>query len=424
MGACIWYVSKYVAPPGMGSAGGRGYQLMKELARAGDRVVIITSDSNHLAQAPALNRPYLHQSVDGMDLWWIRTFRYQMAKSFRRMLSWLDFEWRLFRMPKKTLPVPDVVVVSSLSLLTILNGFLLRRRYGCRLVFEVRDIWPLTLTEEGGFKPFNPLIRLLAFVERQAYRRADAIVGAMPNLAEHVAKVLGFERSVECVPMGYDEQAIANVLPLNDGYARDFIPEGKFIVAYVGTIGITNALETFLECASELSGHRGIHFLLVGDGDLRDVYTRRYGHLPNLSFGTRIRKEMVQSVLERCDLLYFSTYRSEVWRYGQSLNKVIDYMLSGKPIVASYSGFPSMINEADCGCFVPSGDVQALKAAILRFVAMDPGMREEMGRRGRQWILTHRNYAVLARHYRSILFARPLSSPHHAMTTSAIRSQR
>jgi glycosyltransferase involved in cell wall biosynthesis len=400
----VWYVSKYVAPPGKGSASGRGYLLMKELARSGDRVVIITSDSNELAQVPVLDRPYMHQSIDGMDLWWVRTLKYQVAKSARRILSWMDFEWRIFRMPKKELPTPDVLVVSSLSLLTILNGFLLRRRYGCRLVFEIRDIWPLTLTEEGGFRPSNPFVMLLAMIEWLGYRYSDAIVGTMPNLGEHVNKVLGHVRPVSCVPMGFDEQVHAEVLPLPAGYVADYIPEGKFIVAHVGSMGISNALDTFLECALQLRDRTNIHFLLVGDGDLRVAYQRRYGHLPNISFGVKVRKEIVQSVLQRCDLLYFATHVSEVWRYGQSLNKMIDYMLSGKPILASHTGFPSMINEADCGRFVPSGDVKALKNEIVRMTAMTPEARAEMGQRGRQWILAHRNYRALARDYRAILF--------------------
>lgn len=424
MGSCVWYVSKYVSPPGVGSAGSRGYLLMKELARAGDRVVIITSDSNHLARLPKLERRYLQQSVDGMDVWWIRTFRYKAAKSLRRILSWLDFEWRLFRMPKQELPAPDAVVVSSLSLLTVLNGFLLRRRYGCRLVFEVRDIWPLTLTEVGSFKPYSPLIWPLALLERLGYRHADAIVGTMPNLGEHVAEVLGYERSVVCVPMGYDEQSTATNVPLPDGYIREYFPEGKFIVAYVGTIGISNALDTLLECASLLSSHPHIRFLLVGDGDLRSDYMIRYGHLSNVSFGGGVRKEAVPSVLERCDLLYFATHASKLERYGQSLNKVVDYMLSGKPIVASYSGFPSMINEADCGRFVPAGNVKALQAAILDFVAMKPGERKDMGCRGREWILKHRSYEVLARHYRSVLLGLEPASPQRAATVGAVRSQR
>ena len=76
----------------------------------------------------------------------------------RRILSWLDFEWQLLGLPKEKLQTPDVVIVSSLSLLTILNGLLWKVRYKCRLIFEVRDIWPLTVTEEGGFTSWNPFV--------------------------------------------------------------------------------------------------------------------------------------------------------------------------------------------------------------------------------------------------------------------------
>lgn len=128
MALAIWYVSKYVAPPGGGTAGGRGYLLMKELAQLGHRVVIVTSDSNLLAAPPRLDTSYLFQDVDGLQLCWVRTMKYSVAKSMRRILSWLHFEWRLLWLPKRQLPTPDVVVVSSLSPLTVLNGFLWRVR--------------------------------------------------------------------------------------------------------------------------------------------------------------------------------------------------------------------------------------------------------------------------------------------------------
>ena len=41
--------------------------------------------------------------------------------------------------------------------------------------------------------------------------------------------------------------------------------------------------------------------------------------------------------------------KSKVWDYGQSMNKIVDYMMAGKPVVASYSGYPSMLNEAGSG---------------------------------------------------------------------------
>ncbi len=393
-----------MAPPAKVSAGGRGYLIMQALTQMGYRSVIITSDSNQLAEVPKLEEPYLMQDIDGIQLWWVRTMKYSVAKSLRRIMSWLDFEWRLWRLPKNMLPKPDVVVVSSLSLLTVVNGFLLRRRFKCRLVLEIRDIWPLTITEEGDFSRWNPLVLGLGLIERLGYRYADAIVGTMPNLGEHVASVLGWSKTTHCIPMGVDEAALMMGDPLPVEYIERHIPHDKFIVAHAGTIGITNALETLLDCAEQMQIDTRVHFLVVGEGDLKTHYQQKYAHLSNLTFAPRVPKQMVQAVLSHCDLLYFSVHDSTVWRYGQSLNKVIDYMLSGKPVVASYSGYPSMINEAECGSYVPAGDLPALRREVQRYASMESSQREEIGQRGRDWILSNRRYESLAKNYLSILF--------------------
>lgn len=401
--ACIWYVSKYVTPPSLGSAGGRGYLIMRELARLGHTCVIITSDSNQLIDVPELAQAYVRQDVEGMQLWWVKTFRYQVAKSVRRIVSWLDFEWRLWRMPKDDLPRPDAVVVSSLSLLTVLNGLWLRRQFGCRLTLEIRDIWPLTITEEGGVSQWNPVVLGLGWIEKIGYHYADVLVGTMPNLAEHVLRVLGYAKTTHCIPMGVDESALTSNSELPLSYVKLYMPQDKFIVVHAGTIGITNALDTLLDCATQMQDWAHVHFLVVGDGDLRAHYQKKYAHLSNLTFAPKVPKAMVQAVLAHCDLLYFSVHVSKVWRFGQSLNKVIDYMLAGKPIVASYTGYPSMINEADCGTFVPAGDVPALQAEIERYAAMTSQERNEIGAKGRAWILANRSYRQLAQNYLEIM---------------------
>jgi hypothetical protein len=155
---------------------------------------------------------------------------------------------------------------------------------------------------------------------------------------------------------------------------------------------------------NELSVNPAIHFLVVGDGDLREHYQTKYGHLSNLTFAPKVPKRMVQSVLAKCDLLYFAVHVSAVWRFGQSLNKVIDYMLAGKPIVASYTGYSSMINEAGCGTYVPAGDLSKLRAEIARYRELSNSERNAVGAKGRNWILEHRNFQALARDYLAILF--------------------
>jgi len=395
---CIWFISKYASPLKYGFAS-RHFYLSKVFSALGYRTIIISSDSNHLVEIPRRDRTYYHEVIDGIDTWWIRTVKYHGVKSFRRILSWIDFELKLWWMPKHGLPRPDVVIVSSLSLLTVFNGFLLKRKYGCKLIFEVRDIWPLTITEVGGFSSWNPGVMILTWVEKFGYRHADVIVGTMPNLTEHVTTVMGRPMNCVCVPSGYDPDIYDNLKALPEGYATHYIPRGKFIVGYAGTIGLSNALEPLIDCAIAMKDDKRVHFLLLGEGDLLETYKAQVQGLSNISFLPKVEKAQVNAVLNHCQILYFSVKESKVWSYGLSLNKLIDYMMAAKPIIASYSGYQSMINEAQCGRFIPVNDVPALRQVIEEYSKMSPGQLQEIGQRGKAWLISHRSSDKIAQDY-------------------------
>ncbi len=394
----IWIISKYASPAVYGFEH-RLFVLAREWRKAGRNPVIISSDSTHLANFPEFGALFTRELIDDCETWWIKTLKYTKTVSVRRILSWLDFEAKLFAMPKRTLAPPDVVIVSSLSLLSILNGVWLRRQFGCKLIFEIRDIWPLTMTAEGGYSDSNPAVKLLAWVERFGYRHSDLVVGTMPNLTEHVAKVAGDGIPCVCIPFGFEPSFFNCEEPLPDGYLEQYIPKGKFIVGYAGSIGLTNALESVISVAKDLADDKRFFFLFIGSGDRRDQFIAETDGLQNVAFAPRVRRKQVQSLLRNCDLLYFAAYDSEVWRYGMSLNKLIDYMMAAKPILASYSGFPSMLNEAGCGQFVPASDTVALKQALEDFVATPPEKLALMGKAGRKWLIANRPWSVLARQY-------------------------
>lgn len=375
--------------------------LLREFPRYGVQPVVVTAAFNHLGTDRELDGESLRERISGIDIVWLKLKKYKGARSLGRILSWLEFEWRLWRLPKDGLPRPSAIIVSSLSLLTIFNGLLLRWRFGCRLIFEVRDIWPLTIIEEGGFSPKNPFVAALQWVEKMAYRKADAIVGTMPNLVEHVSNLVRTNAPVTCIPMGVAPDLIEDHQPLPKEYVAKHIPKNKLIVCHAGTIGQTNALEVFFEAAGMLED-QPLHFLLVGDGDLKASYQQRFQHLANVSFAPAVPKRQVSALLSHCDIVYFSTFRSKIWDYGLSLNKLIDYMLAAKPVIGSYSGYPSMLNEAGCGSFVPAGDAAALKAELLKMSRMPESDRANMGQKGREWILANRHYSVLSRQYLEI----------------------
>ena len=398
----IWYVSKYFTIQSSEHDGSRSYHLMREVCRLGHCVTVFFSNSADQKQTDGKEGDYPVYDLNGFKIYWIRTIKYYSADSFRRVLSWLHFEWRLLWIPKKTIPRPDVIIVSSLSLLTVLTGLWWRFRFKCRLVFEVRDIWPLTITEEG-YSRFNPGVFLLQIVEALGYRYSDAIVGTMPRLDLHVYQILGYWKKVYCIPMGISPEKVDNSEPLPSEFESMYIPKGGFIVGYAGSIGRHNELNLFFECAASMQSRSDVYFVVVGQGDLCQKYKNEYAHLSNIRFAPYVKNTMVQSVLRKFDVVFFATSKSRVWLFGQSLNKVIDYMLSGRPIIAVYSGHPSMIDESKCGVFVAHEGALALRQAIEKMTRMKRDDLEAMGAMGRQWLLDNRGYRKLGKDYLNII---------------------
>lgn len=396
----IWYITKYFSPKTVTNRGGRDHSLLIEMAKQNIQITAIVSNTNHVVEMPKLSQKVTLQDDNGIKLVWLKTYQHKVAKSLHRIIGWMHFEWTLFWLNTKQLPKPDVIIVSSLSILTILNGIRLKNKYHCKLVFEIKDIWPLTIIEEGSFNKNNILVRGLAWIEKIGYKKADLIVGTMPNLTQHVEKILGYKKEVICIPMGVTQDMIN--LPTNllsESFIQSYIPNNKFIITYAGTIGISNALEIFFETIEKLQTHSHLHFLIVGDGALRSQYIQQYSHLSNITFVPKVSRNQVPSLLSHSNLLYFSVFPSEVWKYGQSLNKLIDYMLAGKPILASYSGHPSMINEANCGEFVEAGNSVLLAQKILEYSNYPQEKLDTIGSNGKSWLTTQRNYKTLASAY-------------------------
>ena len=395
----IWFISKYTPLPLYAKAPTRLYYLAKEAKKFGNDCLLITSDSNHFNSFPNTNKLYNYECQNDVDIIWIKTKKYIKTLSIDRVLSWLDFELKLFRMPLKKLNKPDVLIVSSLSIFTILYGYYLKKKFNTFLIFEIRDIWPLTLIEVGGFSKWHPFVLLIGYIEKFGYRNADLIVGTMPNLEVHVKKRIINYKPVFCSPLGIDPNIfLEEELFLNNPF-NYLVNKDKVIIGYSGSLGISNGLDIFFETIKLMESITNIHFIIAGSGDLEEKFLNETSSLKNLTFLSRIEHKQVKNFLQICDILFVSTKQSKVWDYGQSMNKIVEYMLSGKPIIASYSGFPSMINESNCGVFVSNASSEELKVAILKYVNLSKEERYIIGQNGRKWVFENRTYSKLANEY-------------------------
>jgi glycosyltransferase involved in cell wall biosynthesis len=399
----IWFISKYASPP-QSRGGQRGISLATEFVRAGHNAAVITSTSNHFGtfrtgEWSTIERGFIKASFEGVPMLAHTTIPYERTASAKRVISWLHFEWGLLRLPFRHLPRPTHIIVSSLSLLSILNGYRLARKFDAKLVFEIRDIWPLTLQTEFGFSQKNPMVALLSAIERFGYGKSDVVVGTMPNLREHVRSISGPKPRIETIPLGIDDD-LMRLVPKYVAPSRDSM---STIVGYSGSIGRTNSLEVLLDAAIEIGPEKNLEFHFWGGGDLLEKYRETYRGQSHIYFhGHLDRADLFQEV-SRSHLLYLATDNSRLWNYGQSLNKMLEYMMIGRPVIASYSGHPSMLDESGSGVFVPAADKESLVREILHLSALPRQVQESLGMKGRDWVRSQRTYAHLSDLYLRML---------------------
>lgn len=390
MGKMIWYISKYAVATQYGNPT-RQYFLSKYLAREGHQVKLIYSRSSILgATPPTINEPLVSEQ-EGFHQIMLPGPLVGLGFSPKRIWSWLLFERGVRQWASKQTDKPDIVIASSLSILTFLTGIVLKKKYNCKLVIEVRDIYPFTLVATGKFNANHPAVTYLSGVERRAYQAADLIVSTLDHFEDHLKQVFrpGLEK-YQWIPMGFDpeyyQKEASSDLLIN-------LPKDKpFVVGYAGSFGMTQATGVIFDAIKKLAEDREIHFLLAGDGKEKASGLRKISRQQNFTDLGRIDKNQVHLMLQNCDVVLNPWLDLEVYKYGISPNKWMDYMYAAKPIIVGFAGKSKLLEEAQFGRIIPPEDVESLIKEIYRFKRMFSTQRDEMGQNGKQYLEENLSY--------------------------------
>lgn len=398
----IWFVNQYAGSPVHGMEF-RHYELGRALAAQGHTVVVISGSYSHLfSRQPVTTGAYSIEDVGGLTYCWVKVPAYRQAMSIGRVLNMLSFMARLYRLPVRRLPAPDVIVVSSPSPFPILPAERWARRWRARLVFEVRDIWPLTLQEIGGLPAHHPLVLLMSWFERRAYRVAGTVVSVLPNALPHLESRGMAPSKLRVIQNGVSPDALT--VPTEPAPARVRVAhaEGTFTVGFVGTLGAANALEALIG-AARLLADDDIQFVIVGHGSARERLRALGADLRKVVFVGPVAKGDVPATLSEFDASYVGYHRSPLYRFGISPNKVFDYMAASRPVILAAEAANDLVREANCGITVPPDDPAALAEAIRSLRRMSPAERERLGANGRAFVEREHTYAGLAVRYLPVL---------------------
>ncbi|GAA6177809.1 glycosyltransferase family 4 protein [Sulfitobacter pacificus] len=400
----VWIINQYASTPATG-IGGRHHYLARELARLGHRVFLIGAGWHHLLQENETTAKALaSEQIEGYTFVRVPVPRYATAHGKGRIRNWFLFRHRIWAL-RKTLPRPDTILYSSPALVPFGGAARLARHFNARLLFEVRDIWPLTLTELGGAAARHPFIRYMQRIENGAYRTCDAALSNLSHAEDHMLAHGLKPGRFTCVPNGISAAEVASPVPL-DTETTNALPKQKFIIGYTGTLGLANKMNVLIDTAALLKDHTDIAFVLVGGGKDKAGLVQQAADLglDNVTFIDPISKQQVQSMIAHFDLCFLGTSKSPLYRFGLAANKIYDYMYASRPLLLSYSGAGDPATKYDAGLCVPAEDPDALAEAILALKSLPQTERDAMGKRARDAVLTHHEFGALAIKLEGLLF--------------------
>ena len=400
----IWIINQYAGSPLHGMEF-RHYYLAKELDRLGCKVNIISGTFSHLyKKTPSATEEFTIEDIDGIKYCWIKVPPYSGTGSLGRIRNMMAFSRKLKNIPVEKLFKPDAIIVSSPSLFPVKAAKKFCDYFHAKMIFEVRDIWPLTLCELGGISRWHPLIRYMRHFEKFGYRKADKVVSLLPGAKEHFVRSGMKPEKFAWIPNGIfiDDKKVdlpePEILP-----ELKKISSGKFIVGYAGTIGVSNALENFIRASILLKENSRIHFVMVGDGGEKEKLMKMAGNNNNISFFPSVHKEQVQMVLQSFNVCYIGWHRQSLYRFGISANKLFEYMYAGRPIIHAVDAYNDPVKENNCGWSIQPDDSEELASIISKVESFPPTDLDILGENGRKAVKGEYTYSILAKSFLELI---------------------
>jgi len=397
----IWVINYFAGTPNSGW-GERHFYFAKYWKKLGFDVKIISSSYNHMFNAKTLPKTtgeFTNETYEGIDFVWVKTPAYN-PQSMKRFWAQLVFAWKVMKLPIKQYGKPSTIIVSSMPIFPIWSGIKMKQKWGAKLLFEIRDIWPLTLQLLGNKSATHPAVKFIGWFEKNGYQKSDVVVSLLPNAHEHFNEVAGRKVEFAYIPNGIDETQLVNE-PISESLHLA-IPKDKFIIGYAGTLGLANALEFLIDAAEILKDDPRFHFVIVGDGYLKTTLTEKSQSWGNVTFFDKIKKNQVQSLLSHFNTCFVGRNDTPLFKHGVSANKYFDYMLAEKPILDSNNLIKDPVELSGCGIIVQPDSAQAIVDGILKLYALSPEEQKQMGAKGRQYVLHNHSIKNLAEQYAAL----------------------
>jgi glycosyltransferase involved in cell wall biosynthesis len=181
--------------------------------------------------------------------------------------------------------------------------------------------------------------------------------------------------------------------------------EGKFIVSFIGTLGLAHGLDTLIAAAERFQNTEPqIVFAVVGEGADRERIAdiARSKGLTNVCFVPQQLRERVPDYIAASDACLVLLKKSEVFETVIP-TKMLEFMSCARPVILGVRGQArEIIERSRAGICIEPENPEQLCDAILKLRSQD-WLRELLGRNGREYIIRNHSRERTADEYLEVL---------------------
>ncbi|WP_127531972.1 glycosyltransferase family 4 protein [Paenibacillus kobensis] len=381
--------------PEIGSAANRIKNMYVELTARGHQVTVLTSEPSYPNRNLYKDERFWQDSQLEKDVIRIRTrTRRYSSNIMKRLLLYGEMTYKFLRTIYRMSDHYDYIIATTPAIFIGLTGLIAKRRLGCPLILDVRDLWPESLLGVGVFT-YKPIIAMARMLENKLYVEAENIIinseGFMPHIK---SKGIPSDR-IRFMPNSLTEKEL---LPPVKAERQ---PGDPIVVIYTGNIGLAQDLEPLIRIAERLKDREDIRFKIIGYGYRRKGLKQRIQELglTNVTLLKADNRMEATNAVRDADIAFVSLVKQPVFDTVLP-GKMIDYMCMGKPIVGSVSGYAATVLErSESGFASINRDTDELYEYIVK-LASDSRLRADMGNNGYHFARNNyrwkENIAVLA----------------------------
>ncbi len=322
-------------PPESNAPANRTFEHAREWVKKGHKVTVVTCAPNF--PDGKLHKGYKNnliskETIENINVWRVKTYITPNEGFFKRSLDYVSFMFSssIFGLFTKNV---DIIIGTSPQFFTVISSWFLSKVKRVPFVFELRDIWPASITAVGAMKQ-NFVIKLFEKIELFLYDEAKLIISVTESFKDDLEKRGVKREKIKVIHNGVDLKRFNKKSNQDNTYIEKFNLEDKFIVGYIGTLGLAHSIENILLAAERTLENKNIKFVLVGNGaernKLKKIIEKR--KLTNVLMIPNQPREKITKLWSICDVSIVNLKNTPLFRTVIP-SKIFESMGSGLPII-------------------------------------------------------------------------------------------